>query len=159
MDIPRIQKEVRAKQQKFSKAYGNEIDKVFADHKLATDIAVTKIHRIAIVLKEEGVIDQIIFTSSNNPIAEITLRKNNMLTYVVVLTNGNQIKVQGYSYTTGDFEGDIGSSPIRFNNVDGEDFDWVRFSIDLVDYIHSTLYERKEVVETKISMMFKPKRR
>jgi len=156
MDIPRIQEEVRSKHQKFAKKYGKEIEKVFADHKLCADVVVAKIHRIAIVLKEEGVIDKIVINNVA-PIAEIRLWKDGMITYLTICTNGHQILLKGYSYTTG-LGSDIETPSKRYSSVDSLDFDWVSFSSELVDYIHSTLYERKEVLETKISLMFEPKR-
>jgi len=156
LDIPRIQEEVRSKHKRFVKAYGKEIEKVFADHKLGVDLIVAKIHRIAIVLKEEGVIDKIVI-NNEEPFASIKMWKEGMISYLKVLTNGKQILLKGYSYAL--FYGsDIESPSHRFVNVDQDDFDWVRFSCDLVDYIYAVLYERKEVIDTKMSSMFEPKR-
>lgn len=156
MDIPAIQKEVSSRHQKFIKKYGGEIEKVFADHKLFVDIIVAKLHRIAIVLKEEGVINKVVI-NNNEPIAEIRLWKDGMISYLNMSTNGRSILLKGYSYSTG-FSGDIECLAKRYNDVDNENFDWVKFSCELVDYIHSTLYERKEVLETKISSMFESKK-
>lgn len=155
MDIPRIQEEVRSKHQKFAKKYGREIEKVFADHKLCVDVVVAKIHRIAIVLKEEGVIDKIVINNVA-PVAEMRLWKDGMISYLNIYTNGRQIMLKGYAYTTG-LGSDLEATPKRYTGVDRIDFDWVNFASELVDYIHTTLYERKEVLETKISLMFEPK--
>jgi len=155
LDIPTIQQEIKTKHQKFTKKYGAEIEKVFADHRFSICYMVAKLSRIAEVLREEGVIDKIV-VNNTQPITEIRLWKEGMVTYLNIYTNGRTILLKGYSYSTG--FGDIESSSRRYSEVDSNDFDWVKFSGELVDYIHSTLYERKEVLETKISLMLEPKK-
>lgn len=156
LDVPKIQEEVRSKHSKFIKKYGKEIEKVFADHKFRVDVIIAKLHRIAVILKEEGVIDKIVINNVA-PIAEMRLWKDGMITYLTICTNGRQILLNGYSYSTG-FCSDFDTPSKRYSMVDSSDFDWVKFSNEMVEYIHSVLYERKEVLEAKISLMFDPQK-
>ena len=152
IDIPKIQSMVKSRHQKFVKKYGNEIQKVLADHKFYLDLAVAKVNRIATILKEEGVVDKIVI-NDNLPIAEIRLWKEGMISYLTIYTNGKTICFKGVSYST--FGRDIETNSVKYySGIDNADFDWFKFSSEIVDYVYSTLYEKKEVLETKFAMMF-----
>ena len=105
LDVPTIQKEVHDKHQMFIKKYGGAIDKVMADHQLFNDIVTAKLSRILVIFKQETAIDD--FNIANNgPYTRITLTKKNYDTYIEIETNGSQIVLKGYTYTS-DFSSDF----------------------------------------------------
>lgn len=154
LDIPQIQSNLKKKHGQFVSKYSGQIDKVLADQKFLVDIVFAKLYRIMICFKEERVVDDIVMRD-NAPCKTMTLTKNSSRTYVDIKTNGKTIVLEGFSYGHG-FESDINVDiPIkRFYNVDSEDFDWVDFSDKLLDFIHYTIYDRKEVLEQKVKEYF-----
>lgn len=154
LDVPKIQKEIKKRHGEFVKEYASEIEKVSSDHRLFTDIIFAKLHRIALVFKEEKVIDEVKMVD-NGPLKELCLSKNGYQTYVRVVTNGTDIFFRGYAHISNDFVSDSIMLPERIANVDAEGFDWVNFSKKLLDYLHVNIYDRKEIVETRIEGMFK----
>jgi len=154
LDVPKIQKEVKKRHGEFIKEYASEIDKTWADHKLFTDIMLAKINRIALIFKEEGVVDEIKM-GENGSVKELCLYKNGCRTYVRVATNGKDIYMEAYTWTSSDFVSDFKMPSEKMFSIDREKFDWIDFSKKLLDYIHTTIYDRKEVVETRLEGMFK----
>lgn len=154
LNVPSIQKEIHVRHQAFIKKYGGAIEKVMADHKLFSDIVTAKLSRILLVFKQEAIIDDIKIVEQG-PYKKITLSKNGYDTYVVIETNGIEIAFQGYAYTS-DMISDLALLRHKVRDVNTDDFDWVRFSIQLVEYIHKTIYERKEVVEAMLDGILRP---
>lgn len=154
LNIPVIQEEIHKKHQNFLKEYGGAIEKVMADHKLFADIALAKLHRILIIFKEEKVIDEIQI-HEKGPYKYVLLYKTGCDTYINLETNGIVIAIQGYTYQGNDFNSDFGHNKKIIKGVNESDFDWANFSDQLLDYIHGTIYERKEVIEQKIKGIFK----
>jgi len=152
LNVPAIQKEIREKHNVFIKKYGSTIEKVMADHKLFTDIILAKLSCILAIFKQEAVIDAIQVTEQG-PFKKITLTKNGYDTYVVIETNGVEIALQGYTYTGDSVLSDFALVRVKIRNVNSDNFDWVDFSSQLIDYIHSTIYEKQEVVQQRLKGM------
>jgi len=152
LDIPTIQEEIRGKHRKFIKDFGSAIDKVMADHVLFADIVMAKLYRIALVFKEERIIDDVKIID-NGPYKKISLFKNGYATYVNISTNGEIIVLEGFTYTS-EFDQNFLSLKEKIRNVNDEKFDWLDFSRKLLDYIHATIYDRKESAEAKLNGMF-----
>jgi hypothetical protein len=152
LNVPAIQKNIHTQHSKFIKEYGNAVEKVIADHRLFADLVMTKIYRLALIFKEEKVIDDIKMTE-NGPYREICLSRSVNTTYVNITTNGLVIVLEGYTYTTG-FDTDFQWPRQKFYSVNENDFDWEVFSAKLLDYIHNTIYEKKEAMEARLHGIF-----
>jgi len=155
LNVPKIQKELHTRHKEFIEKYGGAVEKLMADHKLFSDIVMAKLNRILIVFKEEMIIDDMQITEQG-PYKRITLNKKGYDAYIVIETNGTEIVFQGYTYGGNDFTGDFAHMRHKIRDVNTEDFDWVDFSIQLIDYIHKIIYDRKEAMETRLSSMFQP---
>lgn len=157
LDVPSIQKAVSEKHKKFTTEYSAEIEKVIADHSLFADILLTKLYRIVLIFKEEGIINDIKI-SEFGPYKKLILYKNHCNNYVEIITNGKDIAMEGYSYSNG-FNGFSSDFKLRYPvekiyDVNIANFNWVDFSTKLLDYIHAVIYERNSVVEARLHGMF-----
>jgi hypothetical protein len=142
LDVPSIQKGISNKHKKFIKEYGLEIEKVTSDHRLMVDIMMAKLHRIILIFKDEQVIDNVTIIDEGSH-RKIILSKNGYDTNVSIVTNGSAVAFEGVN-----MDNRWPSEKIIVEDI--ETFDWVDFSMGLLDYIHSTIYQRKEVIETKL---------
>jgi len=154
LDVPSIQKNIHARHEEFVKKYGPAAEKVIADHKLFSDLVMAKLYRIALIFKEEKVVDDVKMTD-DGPYRKICLSRSGNVTYVNVATNGLVIALEGFTYTTG-FDTDFQWPKEKFFHVNSDEFNWVDFSAKLLNYIHATIYERKEAIETRLNGMFQP---
>ena len=152
VNVPEIQKNIKEIHEKFIKQYSPQIEKVSADNRLLADIILTRLYRVAICFKVEGVIDNIKI-EEQSPCKKILLQKNGYDNYVYMVTNGKSILLEGYDRASNDFLSDMMFIKKRFDNIH-DDYDWTAFSKELLDYIHSTIYFRKEAAETKMNTMF-----
>jgi len=152
LDIPLIQSEIGSRHRKFIKEYGSASVKVISDHRLFMDIVMAKVNRILLIFREENVIDEIKDIESG-PYKKICISKINNPTYVNLSTNGTIILLEGFTYYAG-FDPDFQWPKERFFKVNHDDFSWVDFSSKLLNYIHMTIYDRKEAMETRLRGMF-----
>jgi len=149
LDIPKIQKIIHDTHDEFVKEYGMEIDKVAADYWLFAGIILAKLNRILFVFKDEKVIDKIdVF--EEGVFKKLCLSKAGYNAFVNIITNGNVIILENCQ-SVNILEGiSFDRQTQRYNDVNGADFDWVRFSERLLDYIHVVIYKRKKVFATKL---------
>ena len=155
LDVPKIQNNIRIKHSDFIKEYASQVEKVMSDHRLISDIIISKLYRIAICFKEEHIVDEIKI-SDTGPAKKITLMKGGSETYVDIRTNGKAIFLDGYTYNRG-MSSDLASVSEKYYDVDSEEFDWVDFSSKLLDYIHKIIYGREEALEEKVRGIFDEK--
>lgn len=152
LNIPEIQNYIKINHGKFIKKYGTQIEKVMADHRMLIDIISARLHRVILCFKEEGVIDEV-RTSDKGPLKMMSLFKNGCSVYVDLMTNGKLVVLKSLNFN--EFIGsDIASDPEYFYGVDEENYDWEKFSIRLLDYLHCKIYERKDVLDEKVREMF-----
>ena len=154
LDVPKIQKEIKKRHGEFVKEYASEIEKVSSDHRLFTDIIFAKLNRIALIFKEENVVDEVKMVD-NGPLKELYLSKNGHKNYIRITTNGTDIIMRCWVESEREFVTDSMMVSEKVANVDKANFDWINFSKKLLDYIHANIYGRKEIVETRIEGMFK----
>jgi len=152
LDVPGIQKIVSEKHKAFLQEYGSEIEKVLADHSLFADIMLTKLYRIVLIFKQEGIINDIRI-SEMGPYKRLTLSKSNCNNYIDIATNGKDITIQGYAYTS-DFSSDNVSLKHKIYDANLDNFNWTDFSRELLDYIHKAIYERTSAVEARLQGLF-----
>jgi hypothetical protein len=152
LNIPKIQQEVRAKHEKFIKNLGPQIQKVTADNRLLTDLMATRIYHLLLCFREEGVIDEV--KQSNSYPKKLTISKKGFDNYVYVITNGRTIRIEGYNFISDDFKSDVQLPGKNYHAVDDMSYDWDNFAMELLDYIHGSIYDRKEALEVKITGVF-----
>jgi hypothetical protein len=151
LNIPQIQKEIKEKHKDFISKLGPQIQKVVADNRLLTDLIATRLYHILLCFREEGIIDEI--QQSQGYPRKLTLSKKGFDNYVYVITNGRIIRVEGYNSVGDDFRSDVQLPGKNYHGVDHEVYNWENFSMELLDYIHSSIYDRKDALETKINGM------
>ena len=154
LDVPAIQKNIRTRHEKFIKEFGPAAEKVMADHRLFADLVMAKLYRIALIFKEEKIIDEIKMTE-DGPYKKICLSKVGNVTYVNVITNGLVIVLEGLTYAD-IYDTGFKYPKEKFMAVNSNKFDWIDFATKLLDYIHSRIYERKEAMETRLNGMLQP---
>jgi hypothetical protein len=153
LNIPQIQNDIRIKHQKFIRDFGLAAEKVMADHSLLADQIMAKLHRIVLLFREEHIIDDIKIDFSG-PCKIMEISKLGNYTRVDLTTNGSVILLEGSTYNMSWDKGtDFQWPKERFLDVNNDEFDWVNFSSKLLDYIHKTIYDRKEAAEAKLEGM------
>jgi len=149
INIPKIQNDIRVRHKEFIKGLGPQIQKAVADNRLLTDLISTRVYHILLCFREEGIIDEII-TSNNYP-KKHTLMKSGFDNYVYILTNGHMIRIEGYNMSGDDFRSDVQLPGKDHYGVDHQNYDWEKFAMELLDYIHVSIYDREDALEAKIS--------
>jgi len=152
INVPEIQEKIRIKHENFLSSFGGAIQKVAADNRLLTDMVFSRLYRIALCFQQEGVIDSI-QTTEGYP-KKLILRKEGFDNYVNITTNGHMVRIDGYVYDPNNSISDISVAGKNYRSVDEEGYNWTMFADELLDYIHLSVYARKEALETKISGIF-----
>lgn len=150
LDIISIKSEIKKRHQKFWIDFGSLADKVNADHNLMTEIVYAHILQIVKCLKEENVINNC-EELPNGPIQKLLLSRKGWNSYITVSTNGLQIMLQGFTHVNNIMTSDIPAIKEVFANVNSNEFDWVDFSMKLLDFIHVNIYDRKAACDYKIT--------
>ena len=154
INIPEIQQEIRNKHKKFLDKFGSLPQKVAADHRLLADKILSKLFRIVVCFKEEKIIDNAKIVE-NGLLKKIYIKKDGYDNYIYIITNGISVALEGYNYSYNDFASDVNVLKKRFDNINDEDYNWIDFSSQLLDHIHSVIYERQESAETHLESMLK----
>lgn len=155
INIPAIRKTIKKIHGNFVTEYGMYSDKVMSDYRLLAERVASRIVLIANCLKQEKVIDTI-KVEIEGPLHKITLKRNDSDNFVQIATTGQSIHFMGYTYTIGDIGLDISNRQKTFSNVfsldklDIDEYDWVKFSEALLDFVHCIVYDRKEAFAVKM---------
>lgn len=147
LDIPSIQKHIHDKHEEFMKEVGNFSQKITADKDLYKTRMAAKIFRILECFVEEKVIDEVV-VKDESLCKCFTLIKKNMQKSVNIWTDGENIVIEDSNL----FILSELNAPFKkvFYNVNVDEYDWVKFSKELLDYIHWVVYNRKEAYEARI---------
>ena len=151
IDLPIIQDQIIKKHREFLDKYSMEVDKVVADNRAITDLTFAKMHRLLVSFKEAGVVDELRVLPNKHPLQGVRIMKNALNNYIEVITNGKCIMAQGFGYVADDFQSDSIFPKIRANDVCNQEYDWSDFAMQLLDYIHIVIYQRKDACETKMN--------
>ena len=154
INVPEIQDKIKTKHDDFLSNFDGAIQKVAADNRLLTDMIFSRLYRITLCFQQERVIDSI--QAIEGYPKKLILRKEGFDNYVHITTNGHMVRIDGYIYDPNSFISDISVAGKNYQRVDEEGYDWTAFAEELLDYIHLSVYARKEALETKISGMFSP---
>jgi len=149
INIPKIQLEVRKRHGDFIGKYGSLIQKVVADNRLLTDLVASRLYHILLCFKEEHIVDDV--KQGDGYPRKIVITKNGFDNYVNIITNGKKVRVEGYNIDNDNFMSGLQLPGQNFHGVDDVDYDWEKFSIELLDYIHASIYDRKDALEATIS--------
>jgi len=120
-----------------------------ADNRLLTDLIATRLYHILICFRKEEIIDDI--DQSDDYPKKLTITKKGFDNYVNVITNGRKVRVEGYNIDSDNFMSGHLLPGKDFYEVDDIEYDWENFSIELLDYIHVSIYDRKDALEATIS--------
>lgn len=145
INVPEIEKQIKSKHKKFLKDVGIFSHKISEDHQLLLTRLVARMTRVIECFIEAKIIDEC--SPYNMPYVDseyircFRLRKKEFTESVYIWTDGRVIAMEG-------------NSPLKSNqeiirNVDLDDFDGVSFCDILLNYIHSTIYSRKESYNQK----------
>jgi len=151
IDLPIIQNQIIKKHREFLDRYSMEVDKVVADNRALTDLTFAKMHRLLVSFKEAGIVDELRVLPNKHPLQGVRIMKNALNNYIEVITNGRCIMSQGFGYTSDDFQSDSIFPRIRVDDVCNQEYDWSDFAMQLLDYIHVVIYQRKDACETKMN--------
>jgi len=147
LDILKIKSNLAKKHDKFIKDLGAHSDRVLAEHNLMVELTYTRIKFICDAIVEMKIIDKVDF-KKEIPIRKIYLTKDGYDNYVRIVTNGDRIVIDGVSNLNNIVNDD--NEKIILDGATSEDFDWIKFSDQLLTVIHGIVYERKEALETKM---------
>ena len=161
IDIIKIQESIQKKHNEFLDNFGAQLEKVSADHKLFVELAITKLKYIIDIFQKLGIINEIIEVNSKEAgydydysykCLKLSKLYNDNCVYIV--TNGFVIILPGTSNITP--TGIQFTDIVNFKDICSDDFDWVSFSMKLLEHIHSVIFERKRAGEIKLDSQFKP---
>jgi len=156
INILEIKKEITNRHNEFLKEFSSQIDKVVSDHRLLSEITITKLKYILNAFVEAGIIDGI-EDIDYKPYKKLRLFKKDSDNSIYIITNGKSITLEGHNYAV--LSGEFKNIRVGFNDVQDEDYEWKNFYLQLLDYIHAVIYERKEACEAKIDGMFNRKKK
>ena len=147
LDIPSIQKYIHEKHQEFLKDVGNYSQKIMADKDLYKTRMSAKIFRILECFVEEKVIDEVVVKEENLLKGFLLIKKDRQKS-VFIWTDGENIVIEDNSLL---ILSEL-SAPHKkiFYNINIDEYNWVEFAKELLEYIHWIVYNRKEAYEAKI---------
>lgn len=146
IDIFSIRSKISKIHKKEMFKFGNNIEKVLADHQWNLESVFARIKYILEAFKEEKIIDVINIENCGSCYKLDVSKKNIFSSYVSIITDGEIIVVKGKSY----IEDNIFSDKMVIREAYTEEFDWENFSIDLLHFIHNFIYLKKKAHEAKI---------
>jgi hypothetical protein len=158
INVPEIESHIEKRHKKFIADFGGTVDKVMADHKLMVDTIISRIQRVLLSFQKKEILDDIgiVEPTPQNPIRKIRLQKIGCNNYIDIVTNGKDVKMQGNGFLPEDFNSDNQYDKLVIRDVDSKKYNWTDFSLKLLDYIHSVIYERKNAVNTKLDSLWQP---
>lgn len=144
LNIPKICKLIREKHNEFISNVGSLPDKISADKRLEEERVAAKVEAILDCFKREKIIDKVVIEEVPNKL--FILIKNGLNEYVGISVKERNITIPDFSRNS------RGSAfPLKeIKDIDVDTYDWVGFAGELLDYIHSSIYSRKEAIQTKI---------
>lgn len=156
VDIEKIRSNLSEKHDKFIDELGTHSDRVLAEHNLIMELTFTRIKFICESFVELKIVDES-KVSKGNGLRIICLQKSGYDNFVNISTNGEKLKINGVSSQTSFKASGVEATTLSYmsdgvvmGDVSKDDFDWVDFSDKLLAEIHSSIYERKEALDTKI---------
>jgi len=152
-NIPEIEEAIKERHSDFLETFGNLVDKVEADHQLAVEKMSAKVTRILTCFCDNDIIDDTII-STEGIFKRIIVSKKGYNNHIAIWIDGKNIIMQRTSIFNIANLLERDSEAKTINNTDTEDFDWLNFSNELLDYIHNEIYSRKNVAKTKIESIF-----
>ena len=150
INLPLIQSRIENKHKSFMDSVGEMPSKLTADHKLFLTRMATRIQSILNCFVEAKVIDN--FSSNINRLhvdesyRVFKLNKNGFDRSIYIWTDGLNINVN-----TSDYPNNSGlDDEISIKNIDFDNYNWIDFSDELLNFIHNGIYQRTKAIESRI---------
>lgn len=153
-DLTKIKSIIRKTHKSFIDGTSSIGEKAEADKDLVKTRVVAKIRAIIGCFKSELIIDEFAEQNPSNAIGVDTsvvcfvLSKKEHRNHVYIMTDGKTIVVKDSSFMI-DF-GNMSAYYKKFYVEDVDNFDWQGFSENLLDHVHSCVYNRREVNQLKV---------
>ena len=147
LDIPSIKNYIRNKHKEFMDEVGNYSYKIIADKDLFKTRMAARIYSILECLVESKVIDEIVVKDESLCKCFLLIKKN-MQKSINIWTDGENIVIEDNNlFILSELK-----PPHKkvYYNINIDEYDWVKFSKELLDYIHWVIYNRKEAYEARI---------
>jgi hypothetical protein len=142
MDLNEIRRQVVSKHNDFIKEYGLQLDKVGADHRLQTQVIMSRIASLLEPFVDTNIIDDPDFKSDGG-YTQIILKKKGLFGQIHLITDGKILFVKEHNIKI--HFGLQTALAKEYNEITNE-FDWTKFAVDLLDAIHNIIYGRSEAV-------------
>lgn len=153
-NIPKIEKNIKAKHAEFMNNFGAIADKVEADHQLAVEKISAKVMGILTCLSENKVIDNIIVENSGI-YKKVVISKKGFNNHIAIWVDEQDIILQKTNiFKSSNILSENDYTAETIYDVDSDKFDWVSFADTLLDYIHNEIYSRKNVAKTRLKAIF-----
>lgn len=141
-----IRRNLQNKHSEFIDNFGSYLDKIAAEEELKETLILSRLRLIVSCFKSEKILSVIEECDCGFILGCKGDRKR-----IIIETNGITLAIKGGGFLSPH------ETYKRFYNVYKEDFDWTDFASQLLDVIHSVIYERKLAAETKLQNEFSKK--
>ena len=150
IDIQSIKADIRSAHELFLSSAGGGTSKITADYHVNLVRLTTKLTRVLQCFVEEGIIDVVnpVNTEIDRSFNAIQIAKSGNDKSLILFTNGKDIVVTESGYLV---KAKV-KEPFRkvFSLVDIDKYDWGNFSDELLQMIHSHIYERSKAIDFQI---------
>lgn len=153
IDKTKLLNELTEKHSEFCESLDGAFTKTKFDHYILTETVFSSLHYCLHLFVDAQVIDKI-EEGSTGPYKFFTISKNNFDKRIRIYTDGNVILAKGDSFK--DLWSDISAKKCVFEINNVEDFDWHKFSMQLLSYIHDVIYDKSAAYETKMNLALNP---
>ena len=147
LDIPSIKKHIHSAHKEFIDEVGRYSYQIIANKDLFRTRMAAKIYAILECFVEEKIIDEVI-VKDESICKCFQLIKKNMQKSVNIWTDGENIVIEDNNlFILSELK-----APYKkvYYNIVIDEYDWVKFSKELLDYIHWIIYNKKEAYEARI---------
>ena len=140
----KIREDLQKKHKDFKDRFASASSKVVADRNFYVQAAMAKISLITQILVEIGAIDEMRNKKTHSESYQhVELLKNGYIDTIYLMTDGYHIVVENSNFMT--YTDMIDPDRTKWFLQDGvENFDWEKFSEELLDFVHRVIYHRKE---------------
>jgi len=163
INIIEVRKIIREKHSNFIGRYGSIVERVLAEHNLKLQMVKARLDAVTDCFVKEGIIDKVedVNHGSGDTICFILFRGGAIGKRLAIITDGEDVKIRTLNNSSFTSLKDNLTSEISENsehsNVLSEDFNWNSFSLDLLNIIHKTMYEKKDASQAVFDGIFKDK--
>lgn len=156
-----VERSVSTAHKEFMNRFRDKASSVIGASLLKNEIVRARIVHVANALARSGAVKkydvQDIYFRGKFYVESVVLIPSIPAPNVAFINNGDSVKIiSGLSsfnsafFILGGDDLELDADIISFENVLDEDFDWEKFSLIALDYIHQVVFRRREVVDSTI---------